>query len=123
MVLVVVVGGAGKGSDGGGANYDNVIVLVGKLGEGSETRFDQDPLLGENSKCCSCCNEQLVLKGYDQRLVITKSIGVRSKKGRVNSVSGNKSLGGSRAEMLLEWKERLKMETHNKPCYIYIYIY
>ncbi|TKY61364.1 Myosin-binding protein 1 [Spatholobus suberectus] len=52
-------------------------LLVGKLGEGSESRFDQDPLLSENAsaKCCSCCNKQLVLKGYDQRLVFTKSIG------------------------------------------------
>ncbi|RDX64157.1 Myosin-binding protein 1, partial [Mucuna pruriens] len=52
------------------SNAETYRLLVGKVGEGSESRFDQDPLLGENAnaKCCSCCNEQWVLKGYDQRI-------------------------------------------------------
>ncbi|KAG5044400.1 Myosin-binding protein 1 [Glycine soja] len=72
------------------SNAETYRLLVGKLGEGSETRFDQDPLLGENSKCCSCCNEQLVLKGYDQRLVITKSIGSGSADFDGSNAVGNK---------------------------------
>ncbi|KAK7337923.1 hypothetical protein VNO77_18515 [Canavalia gladiata] len=52
-------------------------LLVGKLGEEADSRFDQDPLLGEHTiaKHCSCCDEQWSLKGYYPRLVFTKSIG------------------------------------------------
>ena len=72
------------------SNAETYRLLVGKLGEGSVTRFDQDPLLGENSKCCSCCNEQWVLKGYDRRLVITKSIGSGNADFDESNVVGNK---------------------------------
>lgn len=59
------------------SNAETYRLLVSKSGEESGSRFDQDPLLGEHliATRCSCCNEQWGLKGYDQRLVFTKSIG------------------------------------------------
>nr|KYP71777.1 hypothetical protein KK1_011050 [Cajanus cajan] len=73
------------------SNAETYRLLVGKVGEGSESRFDQDPLLGENeiAKCCSCCNEQWVLKGYDQRLAFTKSIGSGAADFDTSNVAGN----------------------------------
>ncbi|KAK7332849.1 hypothetical protein VNO80_29605 [Phaseolus coccineus] len=73
------------------SNAETYRLLVGKLGEGSESRFDQDPLLGENesAKFCSCCNEQWALKTYDRRLVITKSIGSGGAEFDVSNVVGN----------------------------------
>ncbi|KAK7397328.1 hypothetical protein VNO78_18496 [Psophocarpus tetragonolobus] len=59
------------------SNAETYRLLVGKLGEGSESRFEQDPLLDENegAKFCSCCSEQWVLESSDRSLAITKSIG------------------------------------------------
>ncbi|CAJ1961112.1 unnamed protein product [Sphenostylis stenocarpa] len=73
------------------SNAETYRLLVGKLGKGSESRFDQDPLLGDNAsaKCCSCCNEQWALKGNDRRLVITKSIGSGGADFDVSNVVGN----------------------------------
>lgn len=59
------------------SNAETYRLLVSKSGEESGSRFDQDPLLGEHliATRCSCCNAQWGLKGYDQRLRFTKSIG------------------------------------------------
>ena len=63
------------------SNAETYRLLVGKLGEKSDSRFVEDPLLGghgdsfSTTKQCSCCTEPWVLKGNDQRLVFTKSIG------------------------------------------------
>ncbi|KAL2345810.1 hypothetical protein Fmac_007095 [Flemingia macrophylla] len=73
------------------SNAETYRLLLGKLGEGSESRLDQDPLLGENeiAKCCYCCNKQWVLKACDQRLVFTKSIGSDATEFDVSNVVGN----------------------------------
>ncbi|XP_014491610.1 myosin-binding protein 1 [Vigna radiata var. radiata] len=73
------------------SNAETYRLLVGKLGEGSESRFDQDPLLGENEsvKLCSCCNEQWTLKSHDRRSVTTKSIGSGGVEFDVSNVVGN----------------------------------
>lgn len=76
------------------SNAETYRLLVGKLGEGSESRFDQDPLLGENEsvKLCSCCNEQWTLKSHDRRSVTTKSIGSGGVEFDVSNVVGNNFL-------------------------------
>ncbi|XP_015968476.1 myosin-binding protein 1 [Arachis duranensis] len=49
--------------------------LVGKFGDESASRFDQDPLLGDRIETqCSCCNEQRIFNSYDERLAFSKSI-------------------------------------------------
>ncbi|KAJ1385116.1 GTD-binding domain [Sesbania bispinosa] len=59
------------------SNAEAYQLSVGMFGEESDSRFDQDPLLGEHmiAKRCSCCDEKWVLNGSDQKLVFTKSIG------------------------------------------------
>ncbi|KAI4301945.1 hypothetical protein L6164_035177 [Bauhinia variegata] len=62
------------------SNAETYRLLVGKFGEGSDSKFDEGPLLGGHKlsfsarKHCSCCNEQWVLKDHCQKLESTKSI-------------------------------------------------
>ncbi|OIW20882.1 hypothetical protein TanjilG_24960 [Lupinus angustifolius] len=61
------------------SNTEIYPLLVSKLGQESGSRFDEDPLLGAEhlipttATRCSCCNEQNVLRGFGQRLVLAKS--------------------------------------------------
>ncbi|XP_061340477.1 myosin-binding protein 1 [Gastrolobium bilobum] len=74
------------------SNAETYQLLEGKLGEESEARFDQVPLLGEHvidEKHCSCCDKQWVLNGYDQRLVFTKSTGSDAADFDVSDLVGN----------------------------------
>lgn len=63
------------------SNSETYRLLVGKLGKESESTNDQDPLLVDHrvslstTQQCSCCDERWIFQGYDQRLVLTKSIG------------------------------------------------
>ncbi|KAK7285147.1 hypothetical protein RJT34_19907 [Clitoria ternatea] len=73
------------------SNAETYRLLVGKLGEDSGFRFDQDPLLGDHTvaKHCCCCDEQWVLKGFDQRLVFTKSTESGAADFDVSNIVGN----------------------------------
>lgn len=73
------------------SNAETYRLLVGKLGKGSESGFDEDPLLGGNEsvKFCSCCNEQWTLKSYGRRSVISKSIGSGGAEFDESNVVGN----------------------------------
>lgn len=77
------------------SNSETYRLLVGKLGEEFDTTYDLDPLLGDDHKVslstakqCSCCDERWVFKGYDQRLVLTKSIGSEAAEFDIPSSSG-----------------------------------
>ncbi|KAK4282910.1 hypothetical protein QN277_014232 [Acacia crassicarpa] len=77
------------------SNSENYRLLLGKLGEGSRTPYDQDPLLDDHkislstTKHCSCCDEPMVYGGNDPRLVLTKSARSEATEFDIPSSSGD----------------------------------
>ncbi|KAI9077955.1 hypothetical protein K1719_040084 [Acacia pycnantha] len=77
------------------SNSENYRLLLGKLGEGSKTPYDQDPLLDDHkislstTKHCSCCDELMVFEGNDPRLVLTKSARSEATEFDIPSSSGD----------------------------------
>lgn len=61
------------------SNSETYRLLVGKLGEDPFPGIDRDPLLGDqkhdtlSQKCCSCCKELYVPRGFVQSLIQTQS--------------------------------------------------
>ncbi|XP_050380612.1 myosin-binding protein 1-like isoform X2 [Argentina anserina] len=66
------------------SNAETYRLLVGKLGEGPDSKADheiEDPALGGRYVCfsstahCSCCSEQQISQGYTHKLIHTKLCG------------------------------------------------
>ncbi|KAA0063582.1 hypothetical protein IC582_011786 [Cucumis melo] len=66
------------------SNSETYRLLVGKLGKDPYPRIDRDPLLGDqkydtlSQKCCSCCKELYVPRGFAQSLIQTRSSGLEA---------------------------------------------
>lgn len=66
------------------SNSETYRLLVGKLGEDPYPGIDRDPLLADqkydtsSQKCCSCCQELYVPRGFAQSLIQTRSSGLEA---------------------------------------------
>ncbi|CAM8960462.1 unnamed protein product [Rhodiola kirilowii] len=56
------------------SNSETYRLLVGKLGDGPQGVFEQDPKKHNNTRRCYCCNELWCSKGYPQSILRTFSI-------------------------------------------------